>query len=253
MTPIVLDGEDVASRQSIEDAADAIYWIADAAFTRYCDPDFEFGKAAMNDVSRMPLGVYRLIQQLQSSAFVARVEKWTGITGLVADPGLWGGGVHVTQPGGYLAMHRDFNVLPTSYRDAVPLRRAVNLIMYLTPNWDRGWGGELEIAEHYDGETMRTRNIEPWFGSTVLFDPSETFHGHPHPYRGPVPRQSIAVYYYVREAVPQSQWRSTEYLPLPWKKDTAEAQEKRRQRAHARTRYAKWWPKDGWDGNGSPA
>lgn len=253
MTPIVLDIEEAVPRHLAEDAAEAFYWIVDSAFTHYDDPDFEFGKRTLNDVSRMPLAIYRLLNQLQEREFIARVEKWTGITGLVADPGLWGGGVHVTQPGGYLAMHRDFNVLPTSYCDPVPLRRAVNLIMYLTPNWDRGWGGELEIAESYDGRTMRTRKIEPWFGSTVLFDPSETFHGHPHPYQGATPRQSVAVYYYVREAVPQDQWRSTEYLSLPWKADTPEAQRKRMERSFARLRYAKWWPQGGWDGNGSPA
>ena len=244
MTPIVLDIKDVVHRFYAEEAADSFYWISDTAFTQYTDPDFEWGKKTLNDVSRMPMSIYRLLNQLQEPEFIARVEQWTGISGLIADHGLWGGGVHVTGPGGYLAMHRDFNVLPISYGDAVPLRRAINLIMYLTPNWDKPWGGELTISGY--------GNVEPWFGTTVLFDPSETFHGHPHPYRGPVPRQSIAVYYYVREAVPQSQWRSTEYLPLPWKDDTVEAQEKRRQRADARTRYAKWWPKDGWDGNGSP-
>ncbi len=244
MTPIILDIEDCVHRYHVEEAAEDIGRIPEDAFTRYDDADFEFGKRALNDVGKMPLSVYRLLNMLQERAFIARVEKWTGVRGLIADHGLWGGGVHVTEPGGYLAMHRDFNVLPTSYCDPVPLRRAINLIMYLTPNWDRGWGGELEIAGH--------EKIEPWFGSTVLFDPSETFHGHPHPYRGPVPRQSVAVYYYVREAVPRSQWRSTQYQPLPWKEDTGEAKHKRGVRADAPSRYAKWWPQDGWDGNGSP-
>ena len=245
MAPIVFDIEDAVDRVYAELAADDFRFIGEQSMAKYDDPDFEFGKRALNDVSKMPGGIYRLIHKLQSDVFIRRVEKWSGIRGLIADHGLWGGGVHMTMPGGYLAMHRDFNVLPTSYCDPVPLRRALNLIMYLTPNWDRPWGGELEIEG--------AGKLEPWFGRTVLFDPTESFHGHPHPYRGPVPRQSVAVYYYVREAVPRGRWRSTQYRPLPWKRDTAEAAEKRRQRADARTRYAKWWPHDGWDCNGSPA
>jgi hypothetical protein len=251
MNPIILDIGNVVPCFVAEEVADCIPLIPESAFTRYEDPDFEFGKRAMNDFGKMPWPLWELLDTLQSSHFIRRVEKWTGIQGLIADRKLWGGGVHVTEKGGYLAMHRDFNVLPTSYRDPVPMRRAVNLIMYLTPNWDRGWGGELEIAESLDGGVMRTRKVEPWFGSAVLFDPSQVFHGHPHPYQGATPRQSVAVYYYVREAVPMDQWRSTEYLSLPWKKDTLEAQKKRMERAFARLRYAKWWP-ESFDANGSP-
>lgn len=244
MKPMLFDIEEITHRYYAEEAASDFRWISEHAMTKYDDPDFEFGKRSLNDISRMPGSIYRIIQQLQSDAFIARVETWTGIKGLVRDDGLWGGGAHVTLPGGYLAMHRDFNVLPTSYYDPVPLRRALNLIMYLTPNWDVSSSGELRIEG--------SEPVSPWFGSTVIFDPSETYHGHPFPYRGAEPRQSIAVYYYVREAVPQEQWRSTQYLALPWKDDTDEARAKRVQRADARQRYAKWWPAS-WDANGSPA
>lgn len=244
MTPIILDIEDIVHGYMAECAAEEIPAIPEESFTKYVDPDFEYLKCACNDARKIPTWTGRLIEHLQSDVFIGRVEKWTGISGLARDDSLWGGGVHVTLPGGYLAMHRDFNVLPTSYRDEVQMRRAVNLIMYLTPGWEPSWGGELHIEGH--------PSIEPWFGSTAIFDPSETFHGHPYPYMGKVPRQSIAVYYYVREKVPQSQWRSTQYLPLPWRDDTPDAKRKRAERADARKRYAKWWPQ-GWDGNGSPA
>lgn len=251
MTPIVID-EGLFPNVLLREAAQDFAALPADRMTEYADPDFEYGKRTMNDLSQMPSGLRYVIESAMTPAFVRHLEYRTGLKDLVTDSGLWGGGAHVTMPGGYLAMHRDFNVLPTSYRDAVPLRRVLNLIVYLTEGWSHGWGGELEI-ENRNGSDIDVRTISPLFGRAVLFDPSETFHGHPHPYRGPVPRQSIAVYYYVRERVPQSQWRSTEYLSLPWKKDTLEAQKKRMERSFARLRYAKWWPQDGWDANGSPA
>lgn len=237
MTPIVLQSGGVIPHDLCVDAADAFHALDHASMTCYDDPDFEFRKLALNDVSKMPEAIADLIAHLQSRSFIWEMEAMTGILGLECDPGLWGGGVHVTLPGGYLAMHRDFNVLPTSYRDPVPLRRALNLIVYLTPNYHVDMGGELRI-ERENGHLQ----VAPRFGRAVLFDPTSVFHGHPFAWNGVVPRQSVAVYYYVRENVPQAQWRSTEYLPLPWKEDTPEARMKRVARANARERYARYWP-----------
>lgn len=237
---MILEVGGVIPRELAVDASDAFTGIEYENMVQYEDPDFEFRKCALNRVDAMPEAIADLIAHLQSRQFVWELEAMTGILGLETDPNLWGGGIHATLPGGYLALHRDFNVLPTSYRDPVPLRRALNLILYLTPNYLPEWGGQLELWD--ETGTNQRLQVAPEFGRAVLFDPSRNFHGHPHPWNAMWPRQSVAVYYYVRENVPQDHWRSTEYLPLPWKEDTAEARMKRVARANARERYARYWP-----------
>lgn len=241
MDAIILEAGNVIPNHMLVDAADAFHALPVESMTRYDDPDFEFRKLALNDMEKLPQAIVELIGHLHSRSFVDELEAMTGISGILYDPLLWGGGAHVTLPGGYLALHRDFNVLPTSYRSPFcTLRRALNLIVYLTPHYSGEWGGQLEIWD--ETGTEQRLQIAPEFGRAVLFDPARSFHGHPHPWKAIVPRQSVAVYYYVRENVPMDQWRSTEYLPLPWKEDTAEARQKRRERADARKRYARYWP-----------
>ena len=51
----------------------------------------------------------RLVNYLNSGAFVGYLEKLTGITGLLTDPSYFGGGLHKIQTGGFLEIHADFN------------------------------------------------------------------------------------------------------------------------------------------------
>ncbi len=208
--------------------------------TRYTDPDFEFGKTAVNDAGRFPPTLGALIQDLQTDYMVSALQHITGYRGLMTDLGLWGGGLHVTAPGGYLAIHRDFSVLPPSYSGRVQWRRVLNLIGYFNLGLEPSWGGELELWDN--AGTGARRRIAPAFNRWVLFDTRGTYHGHPYPWHGPRPRFSVAVYYYVAEEVPMSEWTSTEFLRLPGAAETLEYEAKRAVRADPRARYAQWWP-----------
>src|SRR5688572_28061866 len=52
------------------------------------------------------------VQEVVSAIDIAMVEQATGITGLFADPELFGAGLHCIPPGGFLKLHCDFNVHP---------------------------------------------------------------------------------------------------------------------------------------------
>jgi len=109
------------------------------------------------------------------------------IPGLVCDPELVGGGWHCIPRGGFLKTHVDFNHL-NGYT------RRLNLLLYLSPGWDRSWGGELRLCD---------RVIEPLFNRCVVFETSEkSWHGHPEPLTCPEgeSRNSIALYYYTKGA-----------------------------------------------------
>ena len=52
-----------------------------------------------------------------------------------------GGGLHRSLPGGFLNVHTDFS----AHHSKPGWRRRVNLLLYLNPEWQPDWGGELEL------------------------------------------------------------------------------------------------------------
>jgi len=103
-----------------------------------------------------------------------------------------GGGMHMIPPGGYLAVHADFNRSPRTRR-----YRRLNCLVFLNEDWPGG--GDLELWDD-NGPAVR---IVPEFNVTVVFETSATsFHGHPAPLPGDRCRKSFAAYYFQDEPTP---------------------------------------------------
>ena len=134
--------------------------------------------------------------------FLKLVSEITGIDDLIADPKLFGGGLHQTFPDGFLDVHIDYNIHPET-----KLYRRLNLLVYLNKNWEREYEGYVEL---WDMESEKLlENIAPIFNRAVMFETNEiSYHGHPVPLKCPPPmtRKSLAVYYYSRER--DDQYRS---------------------------------------------
>jgi hypothetical protein len=176
--------------------------------------------------------VERALRYMESDVVRASIAASTKIGPLSADSVRFGGGQHVTYDRGRLGIHADFTHHPAS-----GMRRALNLLVYLTKQGD-AIGGALELWN----KTMSERRavIAPVFNRAVLFATSTTsYHGHPDPLRGE--RRSLACYYYVPAKVSQVikvgsrsathyAWigappeevlmepclRTTDYRPRPW-------------------------------------
>lgn len=104
-----------------------------------------------------------------------------------------GGGYHLIQPGGYLAMHADFSRSPATQRF-----RWLNMLVYLNASWGPENGGELQLWDD-DGPAV---TVAPEFNRTVVFRTSgSSWHGHPNPVVGR-PRRSVAAYFYAEEPPP---------------------------------------------------
>jgi len=134
----------------------------------------------------------RVFATLNSSRFLTFLEELTGISGLIADPHLRGGGLHEIERGGLLGVHADFN-----HYQRLNLWRRLNLLIYLNTAWDEAWGGYLELWDR-SRKACVTR-IAPTFNRAVIFDTSNfSYHGHPHPLNCPEgqSRKSLALYYY---------------------------------------------------------
>jgi hypothetical protein len=128
-------------------------------------------------------------------ALAPTLEALCGIPGLQYAPD--GGGVHSIPPGGYRGVHRDFN------RSSTGLWRRVNVLVYLQQHWQDTWGGHLQL-EYRDGDGVAAATppvyVRPDAGRTVVFVCGpHSWHGHPYPHRAPVPRLSVAAYYFTVE------------------------------------------------------
>jgi hypothetical protein len=124
--------------------------------------------------------------------FLDFVSRLTGLTGLLADPDLLGGGLHQSVPGAFLDVHVDYNLHPSRR-----WHRRLNLLLYLNRGWRAEYEGYLELWD-MTGK-RRLQEIAPLFNRAVLFETNDiSFHGHPHPLACPPgeTRKSLAVYYF---------------------------------------------------------
>ena len=161
--------------------------------------------------SAVDLAIRCLYWELNSGSFLGFLERLSGIPALLPDPYLQGGGLHETHRGGFLRVHADFN----RHRE-MRLDRRLNLLVYMNPDWQPEWGGELEL---WDRDMSRcAQRVQPVGGRCVIFSTSETsFHGHPHPLACPegVSRRSLAMYYYTHDAVAPASRHDTLWQALP--------------------------------------
>lgn len=148
-------------------------------------------KAQLPDQSRFPPAVKRLCDALHSTELLADIARITGIPEVIVDDRLIGGGIHQTGRGGRLDVHADFNYLPD-----VEMFRRLNLLLFLNPEWEDTWGGELEL---WDRDMTRClHSIPPILGRCVIFATGvDTYHGTT-TIKCPegITRKSYAVYYY---------------------------------------------------------
>ena len=139
------------------------------------------------------------------------ISKWLGISPIYADPGLKGAGCHASTRGGFLDVHADF-----LYHPELKKHRAANMIYFVHPYWNPGWGGQLEL---WSPDLRRCQaRLDPLPNRAVLFETSKTsFHGHPSKLRCPrgVWRQSVALYWYTDLQGDEDPKQSTDYRPLP--------------------------------------
>jgi hypothetical protein len=173
----------------------------------------EFGKIggkAVNERIRDISPVYsRLDEYLKSGFFLGMMMDLTGISDLLPDPNMFGGGTHENLHGQELDPHIDFN-----YDPPTKLHRRLNLLVYLNPEWHEEWGGSIEL--HSDPRQPHANEVKaflPIFNRAVVFETNErSWHGFP---RIELPedkrhlsRKSLSIYLYTRtrpahEVVPE--------------------------------------------------
>ncbi len=148
----------------------------------------------------LPPRIRELADELNSPDFVAWLGDLTGIPGLVPDPELADAGLRQAGQDGYHNLHIDsaWHALRTNWR------RRINLVLYLTPNWNDKWGGRLEF---WDADIRScVAHYPSLFNHAVIFNADDgSLHGFPEPLRCPaaVVRNSLILSYYTVEGGPR--------------------------------------------------
>lgn len=170
-------------------------------------------KKACNDWNRFSPFQYTLFHNLLGKEFLKEVERLIGDSKLIPDYGLHGGGFHIHKTGDKLNLHLDYVTHPKTL-----YKRKLNIIYYLTPEWDPAWGGGLQFWTH-DLQTNKPKTlattIENKFNRLIIFDVSDNaWHGFPEPITCPegIYRKSAAVYYLKGDGEPDDRKRA-KYVP----------------------------------------
>lgn len=164
-------------------------------------------KVQVCDQAKFPAPVFRLSEAISSKPFLQDLEYITGIPNLLADAQFSGGGMHITGPGGRLDVHVDFN-----YQEEQKLHRRLNILLYLNPNWQSEWGGEIEI---WDKDVKnRLRSMSPLINRCLVFQTTDiSYHGvRPVTAPGDTCRKSFAAYYYTKEA--PAEWKGESHSTI---------------------------------------
>jgi hypothetical protein len=167
-------------------------------------------KAGLTRLDALPPLFQRVVHELNGARFTSLLSRITGFPGLLSDDLLEGGGLHMTERGGFLNLHADF----TNHHYHHDWQRRCNLILFLNSDWQEDWRGALELWER-DLSACRVK-VPVRHNTAILFETApDAFHGYPDRLMNPegTSRKSLALYYYTKEA--QVLARSTNYRARP--------------------------------------
>ncbi|MGB7084258.1 MAG: 2OG-Fe(II) oxygenase [Phormidesmis sp.] len=136
----------------------------------------------------------QFLLSLCSAQFCRFLETLTGVEGLISDAAFEG------ENAGILARQRGSvtKVCPgTNWHPRLKLDRRLHMRIYLNPDWDEQWGGQLELWD--SARQNQFVKIPPVFNKTVVFSTTEAaYYGYPTPLSCPdgVILRSLCLNYY---------------------------------------------------------
>ena len=171
-------------------------------------------KAVYEHISDLGGSYKKLDELVKNNDFITLIEKFTGINGLKYDPYYYGGGTHNNLDGQDLDPHVDFTHHPKT-----GFHRRMNLIVYLNHEWQKEWGGNIELHKNprLEPQLDEIISVEPLFNRAVIFETNNiSWHGFPKidlpAAKKHLSRKSFALYYYTNSRDKKVKNHSTIYV-----------------------------------------
>lgn len=157
-------------------------------WVRYSN-EIEQKKRTTRDLGSQHYAINSLSSQINSSIMAWNLGRIAGIESCMPDIDLHGAGLHITDPGGWLQVHVDYELHPR----VKGWERRLNLILWLNSEWKPQWGGALLLCNE-NGVTVR--EFYPKAGEAVLFEAGPaSYHGAMQTTLDAPPRVTLAAYY----------------------------------------------------------
>lgn len=147
-------------------------------------------KYAYDNINNLDEKIQKVFYMLCSS-FVENIFSQITNNKLEYDPYLHGSGLHMMPRNGRLATHLDYEIHPISGKE-----RKLNIILYLSKNWDTNWNGDTELW-NFDATKCLLKS-PVIFNTAIIFKTNDiSFHGVSEKITCPenVFRKSLAFYY----------------------------------------------------------
>jgi hypothetical protein len=178
-------------------------------------------KAARRQVRDISKAYREVDEFIQTPEFLDFMSATTGIPDLLYDSEYYGGGTHENVEGASMYTHVDFNYHPRGWH------RRLNLIVYLSPDWDDAWGGSLTLHSNpWKPSDDYSKPVPAQFNLGVIFETTErSWHGFSRirlpEDRRHLSRKSLAIYLYTRDrpADQSAASHSTIYVPFGMPED----------------------------------
>jgi hypothetical protein len=113
------------------------------------------------------------------------IGEWFGVPEAEPDTTLWGAGMHLMEPGGFLDLHLDSDHVHDK------LRR-FNAVLFLN-HWEKSWGGFFQMFDH---ERSFCSQIAPAFNRLVVFECSDISYHRVSKVTGPDDRKTLTAFWY---------------------------------------------------------
>lgn len=159
----------------------------DSAKMRFLDSfrEKKFTSKALDEFDPM---IADITFAFQDERIIKKVAELTGIRDAVGDPHLYAGGISAMEQGHFLNPHID-----NSHDGDRQNYRVLNLLYYITPNWEAENGGNLELWD----DKVRTRvEIPSLFNRLVLMATNDKSYHSVNAVQADVPRRCISNYYF---------------------------------------------------------
>ena len=153
---------------------------------------FRESKSTLKEIDTLGIVIPAITDSFHSEAVIKEIEDITGISNLEADPSLYAGGMSKMKIGDFLSPHVD-----NSHDQSKTRYRRLNLLYYVSPDWQFINGGNLEL---WDRKVNECEEIVSLCNRLVIMETNDRSYHSVNKVKVDQPRCCVSNYYFSKES-----------------------------------------------------